>query len=67
MEKQHFVSHFGNSCWHGPKGKQLEISPFPTVFSTLLESFTPFSSQFEIVVSFNFSLEESKINRMGMG
>ena len=41
------------------------ISPFPTVFSTHLENFLPFSSNLKLLSANTFSLEESKICRLG--
>ena len=43
------------------------ISPFPTVFSTLLENFLPFSSNLKLSSANSFSLEESKICRLVKG
>ena len=40
---------------------------FPTVFSTHLENFLPFSSKLELSSANSFSLEESKICRLGKG
>ena len=40
-----------------------EISPFPTVFSTCLENFLPFSSDLKLLCANSVSLEESKICR----
>ena len=46
--------------------KQLRaISPFPTVFSTCLEKVLPFSSNLKLSSATSFSLEESKIYRLG--
>ena len=36
-------------------------SPFPSVFSVLLENFPPFSSNLKLLSANSFSLEESKI------
>ena len=41
------------------------ISPFPTGFSTRLESFLPFSSNLKLSSANSFSLEESKICCLG--
>ena len=46
-------------------GKQA-ISPFPTVFSTHLDSFLPFLSNLKLLSTNSFSLEESKICRLVM-
>ena len=43
------------------------ISPFPTVFSTHLENYLPFSSNLELSSKNSVSLEESKICRLGKG
>ena len=43
------------------------FSPFPTAFSTCLKNFLPFSSNFELSSANTFSLEESKICRLGKG
>ena len=43
------------------------ISPFPTVFSTGLNNFLPFSSNFTLSSAKSFNLEESKICRLVMG
>ena len=42
------------------------ISPFPTVFSTHLDNFLPFSSNFKLSSANSFSLEESKICHLVM-
>ena len=41
---------------------QQAISPFPTMFSTLLEHFPPFSSNLKCLSANSFSLDESKIH-----
>ena len=41
------------------------ISPFPAVFSTRLEIVLPFSSNLKLLSANSFSLEESKICRLG--
>ena len=41
------------------------ISPFPTVFSNLLEIFLPFSSSLRLSSANSFSLEESRICHSG--
>ena len=43
------------------------ISPFPTVFSTRLDNFLPFSSNLELLPANSFSLEGSNICRLGKG
>ena len=40
---------------------------FPTVFSTLLENFLPFSSNLKLSSANSFNLEESKICRLEKG
>ena len=47
--------------------KILCISPFPTVFSTLLENFIPFLSNLKLLSANSLSLEESKSCRLGKG
>ena len=44
-----------------------QFLPFPTVFSTNLKNFQQFSSNLKLLSATSFSLEESKICRMGMG
>ena len=46
---------------------QRAISPFPTVFSTRLESFLPFSSNLKLSSANSFIWEESKMCRLGKG
>ena len=43
------------------------ISPFPTVFSTLLQNFQPSTSKLRLSSANSFNLEESKICRLGKG
>ena len=43
------------------------ISPFPTLFSNLLETFQPCLSNFKLSSGKSFNLEESKICRLGKG
>ena len=43
------------------------IPPFPTVFSTCLESFLPFSINLKLSSANYFSLEGSKICHLGKG
>ena len=61
--KQAFWKHCGKrrNC------SQRAISPFSTVFSTRLDNFLPFSSNFKLSYANFFSLEESKICRLVMG
>ena len=42
------------------------ISPFPTVFSTGLDNFLPFSSNLKLSSAKSFNSEESKICRLVM-
>ena len=44
---------------------KLVISPFSTVFSTLLENFLPFSSNLELSSANSFTLEKSRIGCLG--
>ena len=55
--KQAYLKHCGKrrNCSLGA------ISPFPVVFSTRLDNFLPFSSNFELSSANSFSLEESKV------
>ena len=41
------------------------ISPFPTLFSTCLENFLPFSSNLKLLSADSFRVEGSKICRFG--
>ena len=61
--KQAFWKHCGKrrNC------SQRAIFSFPTVFSTRLDNFLPFSSYLELSSAKSFSLEESKICRLVMG
>ena len=43
------------------------ISPFPSVFSTCLENLLPSSAKLKLLSANSFSLEESKICRLGKG
>ena len=43
------------------------IYPFPTVFSIRLDNFLPWSSSLKISSANSFSLDESKICRLGKG
>ena len=44
-----------------------EISPFPTVFSTRFENFLQFLLNLNLSSANSFSLEKSKICRLGKG
>ena len=48
------------------RNEQRAISPFPTVFSTPLDNFLPFSSNLKLLSANSFSLEVSKICRLVM-
>ena len=52
--------------WETSLSKQA-ISPFPTVFSTGLDNFLPFSSSLKLSSAKSFNLEESKIRHLVMG
>ena len=54
-------------CWKRRNCSKRAISPFPTVFSTCLDSFLPFSSNLKLSSANSFSLEESKIRHLVMG
>ena len=60
---QDFLKHCGKrrNCSYGA------ISPFPTVFSTLLENVSPFSSNLKLSSASSFSLEESELCCLGKG
>ena len=61
------VQVFRKHCRKRRNCSQRAISPFHTLFSTLLENFTPFSSNLKLSSANSFSLEESKICRFGKG
>ena len=62
-QKLHLLTPPGNKPFENTVGKG-EISPFPTVFSTRLDTFLPFSSNLKLSSANSFSLEESKwVNR----
>ena len=46
---------------------EIAISPFPTVFSTCLESFLPFTKNLKLSSAYSFNLEASKICSLGKG
>ena len=55
---------------HGEKkenARNEQFLLFPQCFSTFLENFVPFSSNLELSSENAFSLEESKICRLGKG
>ena len=51
----------------GETARKRAISPFPTVLSTVLDNFPPFSSNLKLLSATSFSLEESKICCLGKG
>ena len=53
--------------WEKEKLLITAISPFPTMFSILLENFPPFSSTSKLLSANSFNLEESKICCLGKG
>ena len=55
------------TLWEKEKLLIQVITPFLTVFSTLLINFPPFSSNLKLLPANSFSLEESKICRLGKG
>ena len=58
---------FENTVGKGEIACYRAISPFPTVFSTHLDNFLPFSSYLKLSSANSFSLEESKICHLVMG
>ena len=61
------VKVFWKHCGKRRNCSSRAISPFPTVFSTCLENFLPFSLHLKLLSANSFSLEESKICRLGKG
>ena len=61
------VQVFRKHCGKRRNCSQRAISPFLTVFSTLLEDLLPFSSNLKSSSATSFSLEESEICRLGKG
>ena len=61
--------HFNSFENTGGKGEiaRNKPSPFPTVFSTVVENFLPFLSNLKLSSANPFSLEESKICRLEKG
>ena len=55
------VQGFCKHCRKRRNGSSQAISPFPTVFSTRLENFLPFSSDLKLLSAKSFSLKEFKI------
>ena len=56
---------FENTVGKGEIAHKQAISPFATVFSTLLKTFLPFSSNLKLSSAISFSLEGSKICHLG--
>ena len=61
------VQVFWKHCGKRRNCSLTEISPFPTVFSTHFKTCLPFISNFKMWSAKSFSLEESKICRLGKG
>ena len=61
------VKYFKNTARKGEIVRNEQFLLFSTVFSTLLENFPPFSSNSNLSSATSFSLEESKICRLGKG
>ena len=61
------VQVFRKHCGKRRNCSQQAISSFPSVFSTLLENFLPFSSNSKLSSANSLSLEESKICCLGKG
>ena len=58
---------FENTMGKGEIARNEQFLLFPTVFSTRLDSFLPFSSNLKLLSVNSFGLEESKICRLVMG
>ena len=58
---------FLKTLWEKEKLLWWAISPFPTVFSILLENFSSFSSNLQLLSANSCNLEESKICSLGKG
>ena len=58
---------FWKHCGKRRNCSQRAISPFPTVFSTHLANFPPFSSNLKLLSANSFSLDKSKICRLEKG
>ena len=75
LTHSHTMTHFdasGKQAFWKHCGKRRNcllraISPFPTVFSSCLDNFLPFSSNLKMSSANSFSLEESKICGLVMG
>ena len=61
------VQTFRKHCGKRRNCVKRAISPFPSVFSTLLRDFSSFSSDLESLSTHSFNLEESKICLEGIG
>ena len=58
---------FENTVGKGEIANNEQFLLFPTVFSTGLENFLPFSSNLKLSAANSFSLEGAKICRLGKG
>ena len=58
---------FENAVGKGEIAHNEQFLPFPTMFSTHLENFLPFSSNLKLSSVNSSSLEESQICRLGKG
>ena len=58
---------FENTVGKGEIARNEQFLLFPTVFSTRLDNFLPFSSNLKLSSANSFSLEESKICHLVMG
>ena len=58
---------FKNTVGKGEIAGNEQISLFPKVFSTCLESFLPFSTNLNFSSANSFSLDETNICRLGKG
>ena len=58
---------FENTVGKGEIARNEQFLFFPTLFSTRLDNFLPFSSNLKLTSANSLSLEESKICRLVMG
>ena len=58
---------FENTTGKGEIARNEQFLLLPTVFSTYFGTFLPFSSNLKLSSANSFSLEESKVCRLGMG
>ena len=58
---------FENTVGKGEIARNEQFLLFPQCFSTHLESFLPFFSNLKLLSAISFSMEESKICRLGEG